>query len=322
MVQRENEKIRSAMINLEKKFNVGITLETNRREFDAFLETYHPYIHSFYFSLPTSYLYHTRTKIAAEFLLPGKKRLFWYMLERAAEYGIELELLFNTLRLDDALVEDAARTLDAHGIRVDSVCFLRPYYDAVVKCFPDKKLIWSFNNGFRSRDELSAVLDEHRGDAVVLGSLFIRNNALFEQLGQRGCPAYLLLNNACSFNCDTCNNTQSVCQSAFEENLKKHSVEYLYALQSIFPFELHDGIIDVTRVQCLKLSNRSSSLSFTADALDSYLNNEVEKYVRADKNNYAIWGRAGYFWKHYGRMDLDAILRIKEELLLGGRSPS
>ena len=303
------------MINLEKKFNVGITLQTNLGDFDAFLKQYHRYIHSFYFSLPTSYLYHTRSKIAAEFLLPGKKRLFWQMLAHAAEYGIELELLFNTLRIDDGLIEDAAKTLAQHEIDVDSVCFLRPYYDAVIKHFPDKKLIWSFNNGFRSRDEITSVLDGHRADSVVIASRFIRDNALFRELDERGCPPYLILNNACAFHCATCNNTQSVCRTAYDKALQTRSVEELYAELSIFPFELHEGIIDIDHVKCLKISNRSSDLTFIANALDSYINNEVEKYVRKDKNNFAIWGRAGSFWKHFRGMDLDEVLRCKQALL-------
>lgn len=302
-------------MDFQNKFNIGLTLETNLSEFDTFLKKYHSYIHSFYFSLPLGPLYHTRTKVAAEFMIPGKKKLFWQMIERIKEYDIELELLFNTLRLNDELICRAADALEEKRVMVDSVCFLAPYYDAISTYFPEQKYIWSFNNGFRSKEEIYSVLENYRADAVVLGSLFIRNNSFFKELAERGTPAYLLLNNGCSFNCDTCNNTQSICSAAFEKNLEKHSVEYLYALQSIFPRELHDGIICAKDIKCFKISNRSSNLRFIQNAMDSYMHNEVLRYVKEDKNNLALWGRAGYFWKYYKQMDIDRVIKYKEEIL-------
>ena len=252
-----------------------------------------------------------------EFLIPGKKKLFWQMLEYAKAKGIELELLFNTLRLDRELIGRAKKLFDERGIEVDSVCFLGPYYEAVCEYFPNQKYIWSFNNGFVGGGEIDRVIDSHRADALVLGSRFIRNNKFFEHLAGRGCSPYLLLNNACSFNCDTCNNTQSVCERAFIKNLDGHSVEYLYALQSIFPEELTSGVIDTTHIKCFKISNRSSNLRFIRGALESYIGGGVREYVRANKNNYAYWGRAGYFWKYFDKMDIDKIYEYKRELFPG-----
>jgi len=284
-------------------------------QFERFLDRYSPYIHSVYFSPPLGKFYHTRTKIAYAFWLPGKKRAFWKMLAMIKAHGIELELLFNTLRIDGALIEKAADALRTHGIEVDSVCFIKDYYDDVVRCFPNKKYVMSFNNGFRSRAEIDSVIQSYRVDAFVLGSSFIRNNRFFEYLDSKGKQVYLLLNNGCSFHCSTCNNTQSVCEKSFVENLKKHSVEYLYALQSIFPCELHDGIIDSTHITCFKISNRSSNLRFIADAMDSYINCEVMSYIEKDPQSYAFWGRAGYFWKYFRKMDVNKILAYKDELL-------
>ena len=49
--------------------------------------------------------------------------------------------------------------------------------------------------------------------------------------------------------------------------------------------------------------------------MDSYIENEVEKYVKKDKNSYAYWGRAGYFWKHFKHMDLNKIFDYKQKIL-------
>lgn len=138
---------------------------------------------------------------------------------------------------------------------------------------------------------------------------------MFSYLHEQGKQTYLLLNNGCSFNCGTCNNVLSVCERSFLKNLEKHTVEYLYALQSIFPHELRDGTIDPTHICCFKISNRSSDLKFLRGVMDSYITGRVDDYVHADKNNYAFWGRAGYFWKYYSTMDLRKIRKYKEEIL-------
>lgn len=302
-------------MDFTKKFNIGLTLDTNIREFKAFLEEYHPYIHSVFFSPPFGAKFHTRTKVANQFLLVNKRATFWQMLELIKQYGIELELLLNTLCLDEKLIAKAADGLKKRGVEVDSVCFLEPYYPAVLKHFPDKKYIWSFNNGLRRESDVLNVIDNFRVDALVLGSSFIRNNSLFAKIASRGKQTYLLLNNGCSFNCATCNNTNSTCNQTFYDNLKKFSVDYLYALQSIFPNELHEGVIDGTNITCYKISNRSSNLAFIKGALDSYLNCEVRKYVAKSRLNYAFWGRAGYFWKYFGKLDLEKIIAYKQQIL-------
>lgn len=302
-------------MDFTKKFNVGLTLETNYKAFAAFLEKYHSYIHSFYFSPPVGRRFHTRNKVAQAFWLPGKKRMFWKMLELIKSYDIELELLFNTLRLDEEQVGRAAQLLQDHQIQVDSVCFLEAYYPAVRKYFPGKKYILSFNNGYQRKEQIRQALREYDAQVFVLGTSFIRNNRMFAYLHEQGKQTYLILNNGCSFNCDTCNNVLSVCEQSFHKNLQKHSVEYLYALQSIFPHELRDGSIDPSYITCFKLSNRSSNLKFLQGAMDSYITGRVDDYVRADKNNYAFWGRAGYFWKYFPKMDLDKIRQYKEQIL-------
>lgn len=302
-------------MNFNNAFNVGLTLDTDIKEFDGFLQSYHPYIKSVYFSLPLGMRFHTRIIIAEQMMLPHKVRLFWLMLDKLREYGIELELLFNTLCLDDKSIAKARELLEKHDISVDSVCFLGRYYESVVKYFPDKKYIWSFNNGLRSSAEFDKIIGRQKVDTVVLGSNFIRDDSFFRHVKEQGKEILLLLNNGCSFNCATCNNTGSCCQKTFERNLKEHSVEYLYALQSIFPDELYDGTIDASHIDYFKISNRGNKLSFLREAMDSYINRRVRCYLDKDCNSYAYWGRAGYFWKYFPSMRLDKIIEYKQSIL-------
>ncbi len=302
-------------MDFTKKFNVGLTLETNLSKFNAFLERYHTYIHSVYFSPPIDRRFHTRSKIANYFLLPHKKKLFWQMLKLIKQYGIELELLLNTLCLNSELIEKASLLFTKRKIEIDSVCFIDKYYDDVMKYFPDKKYIYSFNNGFRTKGQIDLVIQNRRVNTFVLGSSFIRDNDLFAYLKDRKKEVYLLLNNSCSFNCKTCNTLDSTCFETFEQNKKSHSVEYLYALQSIYPNELRDGTINSSLVKCFKISNRGSNLTFIENALESYISNRVYEYVKSNPNNYAIWGRAGFFWKYFSSMDYEKILEYKQKIL-------
>lgn len=301
-------------MDFTKKFNVGLTLNTNIKEFEAFLKKYAKYIRSFYFSPPVNKYFHTRKNVALNFALPGKKKLFYRMLNLIKEYGMELELLLNTLVLNDNLIKRAADLLTRHGVKIDSVCFLTEYYDSVVKYFPLAEYILSFNNGFRTEKDINSAVENYRFDTIVLGSSFIRNDGLFENLSKRNKSVYLLLNNGCSFNCTTCNNVSTVCADFFKQNLQKRSVEYLYALQSIFPQELEEGMVDYGKVTCFKISNRSNDIKFLSEAMDSYISCEVKRFVDKNKNSYAYWGRAGYFWKYFKKMDLNEILRLKKEL--------
>ena len=302
-------------MDFRKKYNIGLTLETNLYEFEVFLKNYSPYIRSVYFSMPLGKRAHTRSKTALQFMLPHKISLFWKMLYLLKEYGVESELLFNTLMIDRGIVERARALLDEKKYEVDSVCFLDGYYDLITEFFPEKEYIYSFNNGLRTRAQIDGIIDKRRVDKFVLASNFIRDNETFSHINERGKKVYLILNNSCSFNCATCNNTASLCGETFEKNLKTYSVEYLFALQSVFPDEIEKGLVDAKLVDCFKISNRSSNLKFAANALDSYINGDVKKFLKKDKNNFAIWGRAGFFWKYYHKMDLDKIVEFKKEIL-------
>lgn len=302
------------LVDFGKRFNIGLTLDTSLKEFDVFLKKYHRFVRSFYFSLPLGWKFHTRAKITVQFLSPFKRRLFWQMLKLIKSYDIELELLFNTLYLDDKLIERAKNLLDKKGIEVDSVAYLSGYFSSVKKYFPDKKYILSFNNGLRTKSEFEKVLKEREFESIVLGSNFIRDNDFFGRINAEGKKIILLLNNGCSFNCATCSAKNSLCGETFEKNLEKHSVEYLYALQSIFPCELYDGIIDEKAIDCFKISNRGSKLKFVSEAMDSFISNSVKPYLEKDKNAYAYWGRAGFFWKYFPSLDLNEVLKYKREM--------
>lgn len=295
------------------QFNVGLTLHTTVAEFDRLLSDYGSMIASVYFSLPLGPHFQTRKNIERQFHSKKTIALFWELLECIQAHGVKLETLFNSYRLTNEDVRRAAEVLDAHGVKVDCVGLLDEYYGVVSECFPAQEKIFSYNNGIRTPREFDAANAKNAYDYFVIGSAAIRDNNMFHHVHGAGKKTIMLLNNACSFNCGWCK--ADACEQTFLENCKEHSVEYLYALQSVFPCELLDGVIDASAIDLFKISNRTSDIHFLRNCLESYVGGEVRRFLREDKNNFAMWGRMGLFWKHFKRMDLERVIACKQEIL-------
>ena len=300
-------------MQFDKKFNVGLTLDTNRAEFAAFLKDYSPLINQIYFSLPLGQKFHSRLKINRQLSDPSTIKLFWSLLEKALEADVKLELALNTRYLEEADVSAAAELLSKRNVNVHSVTFLSDYYPLIEQYFPNKDYIYSYNNGANVRANLDKVVDNYA--YYVVGNCNIRNNELFADMQQKGKRVILLLNNGCTFNCPCCSSS-TLCKEIFVKNLEKHPIEYLYALQSVMPFELYDGTIDVSNVDLFKISNRTSDLAYLKRCIDSYVNNETASYVAKDPKNFALWGRLEHFWHYFSKMKLETVLKYKKEIVL------
>ncbi|MDE7164053.1 MAG: hypothetical protein K2O04_01325 [Clostridiales bacterium] len=300
-------------IDFTKKFNVGLTLKTSLRTADKFFERYGSYINEVYFSAPLGNRFHTRRGIQQQL---SKKRIidkFWKLLGLVKSHGIRLEMVLNTNMLSEQDIESARDVLVKHNVDIDSVCCMEEYYDAVKRVFPGKDYICSFNNVFRSVADIQKVQNEY--DSYVLGGALIRANDAFRCVReQKHAKVVLLLNNGCSFNCRGCRSAQH-CKPVFMANLKKHSVDYLYALQSVLPPEIYDGSIDVDSVDYFKISNRSSKLSYLKKCMDSYMTNSTLKYLRRGFMNYSLWARMGHFWSRYIKIRRKKMLAYKAEIL-------
>lgn len=296
------------------KFNIGLTLNTNLREFKSFLEEYKQHIESVYFSLPLGVQHQTRQNVNRLFEKKKKVAMFWEMLSMIKDSGIELELLLNAYTLTGEDVKKASQLLKERKIEIDAVCPLDHLYEEAVRYFPGKKLIYSYNNGLRTAADFDEAAKKHHYDYYVLGNAAIRNNALFAHIRESGKKVILLVNNSCSFNCGWCR-TKGSCMKTFKQNCKTHSVEYLYALQTILPNELYDGTVDLSQIDLLKFSNRTSSLKYTRKGLDSYMSGQMLKYVRFNRMNYSLYSRMQGFWRHFLFLRLKKIKKYKEEIL-------
>lgn len=300
-------------IDFTKKFNVGLTLKTTLRAAERFFSQYGKYINEVYFSMPLGDRFHTRKAIRSQLSKKSSVKKFWRLLSVIKRCGIKLEMVLNTNTLTDEDIVESRRLLDEHGIDLDSVCCMDMYYDSVKRVFPDKPLICSYNNVFHSQKDIERISNAY--DSYVLGGALIRDEGAFRHVKQeKHAKVVLLLNNGCSFNCSGCCAAQN-CKPVFLKNLQKHSLDYLYALQSVFPAELYDGSICLDNVDYFKISNRSSGLKYLKKCLDSYMTNRVRKYIRFNFYNYALWGRMGQFWPRFIKLRYKKILAHKAEIL-------
>lgn len=300
-------------IDFTQKFNVGLTLKTSVARAKKFFAEYARYIGEVYFSLPLGDKYHTRQTIRNRLTKPRDVKKFWQLIDIVRANGIRLEMVLNTYGLTDADIEATGAELARRGVDIQSVCFMDEYYDAVTRVFPGKTYICSYNNVFHSTKEMERI--QNRYDYYVLGGALIRDNAAFRYVNEvKNAKVILLLNNGCSFNCPGYCNAEH-CKPVFLRNKKKHSLNYLYALQSVLPPELHDGTIDVSAVDAFKISNRSSSLKYAARCIDSYMTNSTKKYLRRGFISYSLWARMGPFWSRFIRINRKKMLAYKAEII-------
>lgn len=298
----------------QNAFNLGLSLSASVEEYKHFIDLYKPYIHSIYFSLPLGAKFHTRSIIAQQFEDPEIQREFWDLLRLFNDHNIKLELVLNTYRLNEIDLLNAKKLLTDKGISVDFVSILDEYYESVKDLFPGIPVVYSFNNNCNFNNENALLAIKGKYEYIVVGRSFLRDNAAFRNLSEAGFKVVHLLNNGCSFNCKTCRESNE-CYSIFSRNLAKYDIEYLYALQSVMPFELYDGSIQTQYISVYKISNRSSGLRYLQRCLNSYLNNRVLDYLNIDKLNLALWCKLRHITKYCYDMDIEKIFSYKEEIL-------
>lgn len=294
--------------NLFKKFSVGLTMDSTKNEFIAFLTKHKEFIHDIYCSLPLGDQFHSRKVISEQFKNYDMIEKFLSFIKIIENFGIDLEIVFNTNRLMKDDFENAKKFIDKYKIKVKYICTKNKYLTFIKEFFPKIPLILSFNDCLNSIDDL--VRYENKYEYYVVGRSNIRNNNFFSTIIEKGSKTILLLNNGCSFQCKTC--VPKTCQKIFDNNLKKYDINYLYALQSIFPFEILNNNIDLNQVSLLKISSRSSNIRILNLIIDAYVNDNAEELLKRDYRNYYLFCRMSCFRPYYKKLNYLKIMNYKK----------
>lgn len=278
--------------------------------FDRFLDVYAVYIENVYFSLPLGDRFHSR--IVTQRVLRDSEKIpyFLKLLRCVSCHGIGLEVLFNTDELTEADILQAKSFMDENGIEPQAIGLRNKYYSVVKKLYPNKELVYSFNNF--PKDRLAYFSNGPGYNQYVVGRQFIRDRELLRQIRSRGARTVLLLNNGCSFRCGGCG-IDNHCHDAYFREREIHSPEYLYALQSIFPFEIHEGYIDTSLVDLYKIASRNANVAYLRECLDSYIHNDASG-IEKDPNRYMLWSRLTWHSDYFAKFDYQRLREIKEKI--------
>lgn len=298
--------------NLKHKFSLGLSLEMQITEYEKLIDDFFPYIGSFYFSPPLGKRYHTRSKIADQFQEPELCKRFYEIVHLVQKRGIMLDCVLNRPSIRPDEMQEALNYIKQE-MDVELITCLEEYGEHVRRQFPKKEIIYSYNNDL-TREKITKIPKAF--DTVVVGKYFLRCPGLLEKIYKRGFGIELLVNNGCSYNCGGCRCGNLQCDQTVIRNLKDKDVNYLYALQSFYPYELHELLEGLSiSIKCIKISNRTSGYRYLKNCLQSYVENRnPEEYVIEDYRNYRLWSRLGELSKHLKELDNDAINRYKREI--------
>lgn len=296
----------------EKKFSVGLAMNTTLEEFEIFLNKYSFFIDNIYVSPPLGNQFHGREYIRKQFQDLEKTFLFWKLTEMIQRYQVSLEVVFNTEILQ---IEDFQKTKEVFfqkGIEIKKIAVFDKYLESVKDLFPNAKMVKTVNEMpdlIQEFENLSHIYDE-----IVIGRQFIRDKEILNIVKNRlqAIPV-LLLNNGCSFHCGGCKEINH-CENVYEHERRVVGAEYLYARQSILPYEIHEGYLNLSNVGLFKLSTRNADTDFTSRCLESYIKNNAEELIKERKFNYLLWSRLKWHIKHFDEFDYNRIRTIKEKL--------
>lgn len=305
----------NTLLEWQKRFSAGLMLDADLIELDDFLFEYGKYIDNFYFSLPLGDRMHSRKKVADLFHESGMESHFWSELEIIKKHGIRLEALFNThsTHVDD--IEVGKQLLSEHGITPQKIGLVDEFYDVVRENFPNSQLVFSYNNFPENVKSYEA--GGHHYDEYVIGRQFIRNREVFDWIHSKAkSKTVLLLNNGCSFICGGCRE-KAHCYKSYQRATNYHSGEYLYALQSILPYELTNSPLAEYPIDICKINSRNARLGYLRDCLKSYIFGEEQKWIDMSPSSYGMWGSLTWHKRWFSSFSLENIRSIKDAIYQG-----
>ena len=295
-----------------KKFSLGISLKLSLRDYEDVFRRYKDMIDEIYFSPPFERKFQSRPSISDHFRNKDNVTKLLAILKMAMNNNINLELVINSkLFLNDDDVERCHMWCKENNIVIKSLCTFNHLIKKAKELFGDIKYICSYNQNSRTYKDLENI--NPLFDEVVLGNNFIRDVKAFEILKLRGFKVRVLLNNGCSHNCNWCSNGHAnLCQLTFERNLKHKSFEFLFAIQSVFPFELVEFYEKLNCVDSYKLSSRTQNKDKFFDILKVYLDGYFEKNENCMLAVCLLTYMQRYILKNINNINFDDVFRIKK----------
>lgn len=296
---------------LKNKLSIGLALNISLDEYKELFSKYGEYIHDIYFSLPLGDSFHSRKQIADDFKDVKNIDKFYKILDLCIKNNIKLDCVLNRPSLT---IEDIHKGISAiQQIKVDYITCLEDHVNVLKESFSNIPLIYSYNNAFNLK-KLNSISKDF--STIVVGQGYIRNISSLKKIIDSGYKLKILLNNGCSYNCGGCKLGTKQCYEVFHNNLNVHNINYLYALQSFFPYEFYE-LLNMFNfpIETIKISNRTDGYKYLDDCLQSYIYNENPRdYIIRNSLNYRLWCRLAHFNPYLNELNYEEIVNIKRKL--------
>ena len=295
---------------LRKKFSVGISLAMEYEDYKKIIDNYELYIYSVYFSPPLGNKFHSRSVIGKQLEEANNIHKLEKIIAYCSKKGIVVDADLNVSGLTD---EDVNRFVDyvRNNTYINEVTTLAQYGDIIHSKLNDMKLVYSFNNFYNGQ----RVNDYY--STIVLGKNYLRDIQSMNSLIEDGREIKLLINNGCSFKCETCLRGTENCEKTVKQHLEDYTFNELYAEQTLFPWELYEIIKRIKNYDKLffKISNRTSGYEYLTRCLDAYTNfSYVKPYIDASLYNYSIFCRMQSMRKRFEYLDYEIVEKEKVKI--------
>lgn len=298
---------------MRKKYSIGLSTDISCGEYRKLLERFGEYIDYVYFSIPISDRFQSRKNLYSKYSRNEATDFLSHVIELFRKFDIKIELALNTYRLSEQDLEDACHYLENELHEMpDAVVSNCKDINRIYELFPRAYHIVSFNSAVRTEKDLEKVPDCY--NEIVVGSSGIRNEQFWKAIHAKGFQCRLLLNNGCSFNCHSCMRAE-LCKKTFEHNLQSVPINYLYALQSLYPSEVKKYIENNRYVDSYKISNRNCSYDYLEKCLSGYI--EGNDHTDAGDRHFYYWARMSCFGEHKNELREDEIQMFKEKIWRG-----
>lgn len=291
-----------------KKYSIGLSTDITITEYQKLLVQYGDYIDYIYFSVPISDKFQSRKNIYTNFSMEKATFFLREVIDLFKLYNVKIELALNTYQITPEDIKLVSNYVE-HSLKrmPDAIVSNYSLINKINIFFPNVYNIVSFNSCIKKELDLMHISNIY--DEIVLGSSSIRNYYFWKKVHDYNFKCRLLLNNGCSFNCGSCANSNK-CFDVFNQNVKRYSIDYLYALQSLYPSEVKKYISTNPYIDGYKISNRNCSFVYLKKCLDGYINGDDK--INDGTEHFYYWARLSHFSKYKHTLNEKKINYFKE----------
>lgn len=276
-------------MNFNKNISLGINLDLTIEDYKNIFKIYKNNIKEIYFSVPIMKKYiHSRTIIFEQYKKKENIKKIISILHLAEKCNIDIELAINsTFDINETDIMYMYEWCKKNNIKISKIVTLNNLVDICYKYFGNIYYCYSYNNNIINDNFLNNI--NKLFSEIVIGNRSLRNIKLFEKIHNKKLKIKLLLDNGCQHNCLWCSSGNAgLCNYIAEKNSNKYSINFLMAIQSVFPFEV-EKYYSKFKIDSYKIATRVCDKNVFYNTLKYYIDNKeiqnIDEFIYTSKLN-------------------------------------